>query len=508
MTFYRPRWTCGRYNAEKHVAIMYNLLSGRSFFLENASADLVGYILKAGRDGEVEMQSLAKYTNISIDSLLPFSTELLNNGLLTDHIYSNEELRLLRQNLALFKIQSSETRPPLNVDGAKTIVSNSEMCYYDAVASPHTITSAMMELTYTCSEKCIHCYNHGATRNDKEISYRASRNELTLLEYKRIIDDLYAHGLVKVCLTGGDPFSNPLAWEIIDYLYHKDIAFDIYTNGQRITKQVEKLADYFPRLVAVSLYSTIAEDHDVITRIKGSCDKSMSVLRQLSVLSVPINIKCCIMQPNIHSYYTVNDFAKQLGAGPQYEINIRDSNDGDICARQLQLTKEQLAVVLLDTNIADNLIDDVKQYKTRVCRTDRSSCRTGFDEFCITPDGNLQVCAAFPMSFGNLKLQTLDDIYAHSTVLADWQNATIGQYDKCGKYEYCKCCKPCAGLNYIEHKDFRKAATISCQMAKDRYELLENLAKQKTYLKGNDLLRAVQQLPVHTIELKRIFSDE
>ena len=226
MTFYRPRWTCGRYNAEKHVAIMYNLLSGRSFFLENASADLVGYILKAGRDGEVEMQSLAKYTNISIDSLLPFSTELLNNGLLTDHIYSNEELRLLRQNLALFKIQSSETRPPLNVDGAKTIVSNSEMCYYDAVASPHTITSAMMELTYTCSEKCIHCYNHGATRNDKEISYRANRNELTLLEYKRIIDDLYAHGLVKVCLTGGDPFSNPLAWEIIDYLYHKDIAFE------------------------------------------------------------------------------------------------------------------------------------------------------------------------------------------------------------------------------------------------------------------------------------------
>lgn len=26
----------------------------------------------------------------------------------------------------------------------------------------------MFELTYNCSEKCIHCYNEGATRNDHE----------------------------------------------------------------------------------------------------------------------------------------------------------------------------------------------------------------------------------------------------------------------------------------------------------------------------------------------------
>lgn len=505
--YYRPRWTCGRYNAEKHVAIMYNLLAGYSFFFESYSADVVGCILAAGRDGEVDVNATARETNIAPESIQAFFANLYDNDLLTDRVYTEEDLLQKRKALSMLKVHNPNNHTQ-NIDDLTITRSDSEILYYNAIATPRTITSAMLELTYNCSEKCIHCYNHGATRNDNEISYRNNREELTLEEYKRIIDDLIAHGLVKVCLTGGDPFSNKYAWDIIEYLYNNDIAFDIYTNGQRLIGQTERLANYFPRLVAVSLYSTNADDHDTITRIKGTCEKSMTILRQLSELSVPLNIKCCIMQPNLHSYFTITEFARQIGAYPQYEIDIRDSNDGDLCARQLQLTKEQLSVVLLDTNIADNLIDDLSRYKTRECRTDKSSCKTGFDEFCITPEGNFQVCAAFPMPFGNLKQQTIDDIYEKSLCLKDWQTSVIEQYDKCGKYEYCKCCKPCAGLNYIEHKDFRKAATKSCKMAKERWEMLKTLEIKENVPSGQQLYDEIQHLPIHTIELKRILPNK
>ena len=105
-----------------------------------------------------------------------------------------------------------------------------------------TVTSVMFGLAYNCSEQCIHCYNPGATRNDKEVSHRGDREELNLDDYKRIVDDLYEHGLVKVCLSGGDPFSKPIVWDIMDYLYRKEIAFDVFTNGQRIVNKVERLA--------------------------------------------------------------------------------------------------------------------------------------------------------------------------------------------------------------------------------------------------------------------------
>lgn len=80
--------------------------------------------------------------------------------------------------------------------------SHAEMLYAQVTGE---ITSVMFELTYRCSEACIHCYNIGATRNNEERSGRAKLIELTLDEYKRVIDELYEQGLVKVCLTGGDP---------------------------------------------------------------------------------------------------------------------------------------------------------------------------------------------------------------------------------------------------------------------------------------------------------------
>ena len=58
------------------------------------------------------------------------------------------------------------------------------------------------------------------------------------------------------------------------------------------------------------------------------------------------------MQPNVHSYYMVANLAKQFGAQPQFEINITESNDGDLCAKQLRLTEEQLNIVLRDNNLA------------------------------------------------------------------------------------------------------------------------------------------------------------
>ena len=146
---------------------------------------------------------------------------------------------------------------------------------------------------------------------------------------------MYNHGLVKVCLSGGDPFSKEVTWELIDYLYTKGIVFDVFTNGQRILQEVKRLANYYPRLVGISIYSGIAKDHDAITRVPGSWEKSIRIVKALSKLAVPMNLKCCIMQPNIHSYYMVADLAKEYRAIPQFEINITESNDGDICVKTI-----------------------------------------------------------------------------------------------------------------------------------------------------------------------------
>ena len=297
---------------------MYNLLAGYSYFFESYSADVIGQVLAVPRNGAVDVKQIAEATGIAVESIKAFFDTLINVGLLTDFVPTDDDIKRMRSQLAEAKCNASITTEKTTKEKLPFDTSSAEQDYYNAVDDGMTVTSVMFELTYNCSEQCIHCYNPGATRNDSEVSHRGDREELNLGDYKRIIDDLCKHGLVKVCLSGGDPFSKPIVWDIIDYLYEKEIAFDVFTNGQRIVDKVERLANYFPRLVGVSIYSGIAEDHDAITRVKGSWERSMKVVQQLSDLAVPMNLKCCIMQPNLNSYYLVADLAKKYGAAPQF----------------------------------------------------------------------------------------------------------------------------------------------------------------------------------------------
>ncbi len=504
--FYRPEWTSGRYNKEKHVAIMYNLLAGFSFFFESHSANVIGFILSIDRNQKIRIEDIVKQTGIAEESIQDFFKILRSNGLIVDHILSKQEINSYRCELANVKRKEQSWVDKTTEEKLPMWTTNAEQLYFDAVDDGTTVCSVLFELTYRCSEMCIHCYNPGATRNNKEISHRAEQEELTLNDYKRIIDELYYLGLVKVCLSGGDPFSKEITWDLIDYLYQKEIAFDIFTNGQRITKDIQRLADYYPRVIGISIYSGIADDHDAITRVPGSWSRSMQVVKELSDLAVPMNLKCCVMQPNLHSYYMVADLAKQYGAQPQFEINITESNDGDLCAKQLRLTEEQLHVVLRDNNLALYVGKEAPNYGGQKRDVSYSSCGAGKTGFCISPNGNLRGCPAFTQIYGNLQKLSALDILSNSKELKEWRSATVADYTECGKYDYCDYCNLCAGVNYTEHGDFRKPAETNCFMAKCRYNLAQKLMKENASMNREQFVKALHALPKAKVVLQRKYN--
>lgn len=503
--YFRPEWTIGRYNAEKHVALMYNLIAGFSYFFENQSADVIGEILKVGRNGKVNIHKVATDTGIHEESIQSFFNLLIQHGLLVNSIPTKDGIKEYRKQLAVIRLSQPSWVDKNTEEKLPMETSNAEQLYFDAIDNGNTICSCMFELTYRCSEMCLHCYNPGATRNNQEISHRGDLQELTLSDYKRIIDEMLGLGLVKVCLTGGDPFSKEFTWELLDYLYEKEIAVDIFTNGQRITKDVQRLADYYPRLVGISIYSGIAKDHDAITRIPGSWKRSMQVVKELSELAVPMNLKCCVMQSNLHTYYMVADLARQYGAKPQFEINITESNDGDVCAKQLRLTEEQLQIVLRDNNLALYVGKEAPNYGGVKRDSSLCSCGAGRTGFCLSPNGDMRACVAFTQVYGNLRMQTALDILNNSIGLHEWRKAVVADYEECGKHSYCDYCNLCAGVNYTEHGDFRKPAETNCFMAKCRYNLAQKLIKSEDNMTREQFVEALQKLPKGKMNLERLY---
>ncbi len=181
--YFRPAWTCGRYSdrnasiGKKHVAIMYNLIEGVSNFFEDYSADVIKHVLAVGRNGEVKVDEVASATGIDPESIDNFFQLLVKNGLLSTHLFTRaremEYRKAVRENNIRKRKVPQTVKEKLPMD-----TSSAEQSYFEAIEDEGVVASVMFELTYNCSEKCIHCYNPGATRNDKEVSHRADREEL------------------------------------------------------------------------------------------------------------------------------------------------------------------------------------------------------------------------------------------------------------------------------------------------------------------------------------------
>lgn len=493
MNYYRPKWTCGRYNKEKGVAIMYNLLKGMSYFFEDESAYIIGSILQVGKGNIFNLEALNEL-DYSKEEICSFLNELVSLGLLTN---SPEEV-LKEYRCKVRKSHSVSAQEKLGeVDDESAESLYTKACGEDYVAS------VMFELTYRCSEKCIHCYNPGATRNDSEINNRGNREELSLSDYKRVIDELYQIGTYRVCLSGGDPFSNKYVWDIIDYLYQKDFAIDIYTNGQGIVNSVERLAKYYPHLLGVSLYSNIPTVHDSITRVKGSHSKTVSFIKQCAEWGIPTRLKCCIMLNNVQSYHTVKEFAKEMNLPVEFELNITDSIDGDICAsKKLRLPPHIMEIVFRDKDLS-YYINEKGLQKFKINREDMI-CGAGVHTFCFTPEGFLEPCCSFPMFMGNVKDCSIKEVLQNSLIYKWWKGQKVKDLEECYTYDYCVCCERCVGNNFIANGNPLKPSPNNCDLAKVRFELSKKMLKGEDPLHSKTVQECLNELKIEIPDLHRI----
>jgi len=111
--------------------------------------------------------------------------------------------------------------------------------------------------------------------------------------------------------------------------------------------------------------------------------------------------------------------------------------------------------------------------------------------------------------FGNLKHDTLKQIWQKSEDMRLWQSLTLSQYKDCGKHEYCDYCNLCAGNNYSEHGNPIIAAENNCYIAKVRYELATKMKKGYDPLNGKSIPDVLNELQDYIREdLKREYSQD
>ena len=90
-----------------------------------------------------------------------------------------------------------------------------------------------IELTHRCPLECQHCYNN------LPMADKSARNrELSLGEYKRLLDQIAESGCFWILFTGGEIFARADFLDIYAYAKSKGFLITLFTNGTMVTDRI------------------------------------------------------------------------------------------------------------------------------------------------------------------------------------------------------------------------------------------------------------------------------
>lgn len=326
----------------------------------------------------------------------------------------------------------------------------------DFTAERHILYGVLFELTYSCNERCKHCY----------VDYKGNDIPLNTSQIYSVIDQLVKANVINIVFSGGDIFTRCDAFDIIQYAVSKRMLVDIYTNGLALDDaMIFKLAKLNLRSVQCSIYGSNALIHDNITTIKGSFNKTIEVLEKFKLCGIPVSMKVPLMRDNIKDFENIKNLSMELGIPPQFSTSIRPTMQGNIDNSSLRA----------EINDIHNFIK--LQYKNQfkeitVDVNNELICRAGFNSLTINPFGDVYICASLGESIGNLKETSLLDIWNNSTKLKEWRKHRQKDLEDCAACSLLAYCHFCPAQAFLETGQWNKKYDEACTYAQCYYNVV------------------------------------
>ncbi len=179
-----------------------------------------------------------------------------------------------------------------------------------ATTSPVPATNPDMDETYTRIEEAPRDIDLSLTgRCNLHCNYcfyadeMVGRNDLPASRWLTFFDELKALAVRNTTLSGGEVFTRPDLWDLMDALIDARMRYGILTNGTLITeKTLEQFAVGKRRQrlnsIQVSIDGSCAAVHDA-SRGAGSFEQALRGLRLLKTAGFPVTVRVTVNQHNV-----------------------------------------------------------------------------------------------------------------------------------------------------------------------------------------------------------------
>lgn len=177
-----------------------------------------------------------------------------------------------------------------------------------------------IRITHQCNLSCRFCYQ--VEREEK-----ADLKPLSINEWMAIIDKLPRYTIVDI--TGGEPFTSPVLFELLSYLLQKKFRVSLITNGTIKDERILQLiAQYGLAYFMVSL-DGFSETHNQLRGRSELYEKTVATLESLNNWKKKYNskkpsicIKTMLLNENIAELPSFIEYCVQSLGADQLTLNI------------------------------------------------------------------------------------------------------------------------------------------------------------------------------------------
>jgi len=242
-----------------------------------------------------------------------------------------------------------------------------------------------------------------------ELSSIPQKDELTLMEIESIIKQAHELGTVEITLFGGEPLMRDDIEDIIQTADANGMICSIDTNGLLLTpEKIKALIKAGLSAVKISLDSPESNEHDKMRGVPKCFNRAVAAVRECASQGLPCVVSTYASRENVHS----GDLKKLIELARSNNataVRIVDTTLSG-CAlssehKLLRSEDRELLADLLEPGFVflENLAS-ARKLRHPVC----SALAKRY--IYVSPAGDIQPCCFVPMSFGNLRKNSLKEL--------------------------------------------------------------------------------------------------
>ena len=299
------------------------------------------------------------------------------------------------------------------------------------------LLSLELEISLACNFKCPYCYVGKDTRN------HLSRDEVF-----DVVRQARALGAQLIIILGGEPMILPDIMGVIEFISEKELRTQVFTNGSRITPERARRLRELKAGMVVKVNSFDRETQDRLTGVEGSYQIMLDALDNLKSAGYPdkdafLAASTVICRQNLNELPAIWRKLRDEGISPYFETitpqGAAEENEWlHVSVEEKRDMFHKLAEI--DRNEYGISWEPQPPLVANRCLRHQFSCM-------VNSSGDVVPCVGVPLSVGNIRGASLEEILQNSTTIDDlrhFRERIKGPCRDCEKGDQCYGCRGAA----------------------------------------------------------------